>query len=255
MNKKEIFAHFSSIIDDMLEESLFFSTYFQRPYSAENMYGSIDDPALPENISIKFGATRGCIIDDYSDYVVKFDVEEDIYGSACERESELYQRAKDLQLNKYFAECVYLGTYTKTIRFYDYDAIDRNLNWCDYDPIGFEEKFIAHEDDFGEIQNIVISIPLYAYPKAKPFYPIGKLGSSEDNDYAQKAKKISSPLRDENLVVAINFIREYGEEEYQRISSFMYEEDINDLHQANFADVGGHYTVIDYAGYHECYEE
>ena len=57
----------------MLDTSLFFETFWQAPYSSEDFYGSCDDEALPENLNIKFGATRGCIVDDNYDYVVKFD--------------------------------------------------------------------------------------------------------------------------------------------------------------------------------------
>ena len=255
MNKHEVFNHFSSILNDMLDTSLFFDTYFQSPYSANDFYGSIDDESMPDNLCIKFGATRGCIIDDDYDYVVKFDVEGDINGSACEREEGLFAQAERQHLAKYFAECIYLGTFTKTIRFYDYYDIERHMNWCDYNWQEFEEEFMANEDDFGEIHDIVISIPLYAYPKAQPHFFRGVQGSQEENEYVAKARKIVSPMRDSNLAVAVDFVRQYGEEEYQRITDFLCANDINDLHCANFADVDGNYVVIDYAGYHDGYNE
>lgn len=253
MNKREVFKHFSDIFDDMLYHSLFWDTYFQSPYSMENASGSIDDIAFPENLSMKFGATRGCLIDTNYDYVVKFDIEGDANGYACEREEYLYDKAIDAGIEQYFAECVYLGTYTKTIHFYDYCDIERNMNWCDYDWREFEQDFMENEDYFGEIHNITISIPLYAYPKARPHYFMGVVGSQDENEYICKAQKIVSPMRDSNLAVAVDFIRQYGEEAYQRVTDFLYENDINDLHCANFADIDGHYVAIDYAGYHDCY--
>ena len=253
MNKNEVFAHFSSILNDMLDTSLFFETFWQAPYSSEDFYGSYDDEALPENLNIKFGATRGCIVDDNYDYVVKFDVETDALGYACEREEYLYKQASRENLNQYFAECVYLGTYTKIIRFYDYYEISRHINWYGYDWREFEQKFMAHEDDFGDIYDIVISIPLYAYPKAQPHRPMGIAGTYDDNEYISKAQKIYSPMRNENLIVAVDFIRQYGEEEYHRITDFLLRENVNDLHQSNLGDIDGHYILLDYSGYHDGY--
>lgn len=253
MNKNEVFAHFSSILNDMLDTSLFFETFWQAPYSSEDFYGSYDDEALPENLNIKFGATRGCIIDDNYDYVVKFDVESDALGYACEREEYLYNEASRENLNQYFAECVYLGTYTKVIRFYDYYEISRHMNWYGYNWQEFEQNFMDNEDYFGEIHDITISIPLYAYPKARPHYFMGVAGSQDENEYISKAQKIVSPMRDSNLAVAVDFIRQYGEEAYQLVTDFLYANDINDLHCANFADIDGHYVAIDYAGYHDGY--
>ena len=48
----------------MLDNSLYFDVFFQQPVSADDISGSIDDIALPENLNIYFGAKRGCIVDD-----------------------------------------------------------------------------------------------------------------------------------------------------------------------------------------------
>lgn len=253
MNKKEIFAHFSSILDDMLYDSLFFKTFWQAPSDEEDMCGSIDDRALPENISINFGATRGCIIDDDYNYVVKFDTNSDLNGPACEREEYLYKAARDNNLEQYFAECIYLGTYVKNILFYDYNKIERYVRWYGYDWREFEKNFMLNEDKFGDLHNITITIPLYAYPKARQHYY--REGTKED---ITRAKSITSPMRDSNLAVAIDFVRYYGVEEYQRISNFMYDEDINDLHLANCGEINGHFCIIDYSGYYDpfsCYDQ
>lgn len=249
MNKHEVFAHFSDIIDNMLHYSLFFCTYFQNPYPAENIYGAIDDLAVPENIAIKFGATRGCIVDEDYDYVVKFDVEEDKYGWACEREEKIYHAAVIEGVSNYFAECVYLGTYHKVIPFYSYSEIERKMDWYDYDGESFDNTFMQIEDELGEIRDIVISIPLYAYPRASRKYHSPSIDTDE---IINKAQKIISPMRDKNLAVAIDFIREYGEDEYQRVSDFMIEQDINDLHTGNFAFINNRYVCLDYSGFHSC---
>ena len=77
MNQEAVFNHFSKIIDNMLDNSLFFETFWQRPYSEDSIEGSVDDAALPANINLFFGASRGCIFDTDYNYVVKFDIEGD----------------------------------------------------------------------------------------------------------------------------------------------------------------------------------
>ena len=60
-------------------------------------------------------------------------------------------------------------------------------------------------------------------------------------------------MRNENLIVAVDFIRQYGEEEYHRITDFLLRENVNDLHQNNLGDIDGHYILLDYSGYHDGY--
>lgn len=250
MNKQEIFNHFSVIIDEMLENSLFFDMYFQRPFSFSDMIDGNDYDELPARLLISSGATRTCLIDQDYDWVVKFDVEEDAMGSPCKREVEIYNASKAYALNRYFAEVIYLGTYTRTINFYNFDDIEQNINFFDYDPDFFEQEFTKNEENFGPICPITISIPLYAYRKAEG-YDCGPV------DYATSslAEKIASPLRSRNIAVATAFIREYGMDEYKAFSQFSLEWDINDLHLNNIGEIDGHFAIIDYSGYHSPYYE
>ena len=248
MNKQAVFSHFSKILDDMIENSSFFSYYFQQPHSLDDIYGSYADVALSENLAIKFGATRGCIVDDEYDYVVKFDIDEDgITGSACEREESIYMRAKEEGFAPYFAEVEYIGSFTKTYMFYDAWRIEQKISYCDY--YDFEDDFMQHEDDYGELRPVTVSIPLYAYRRAQPHW-CNNPRYEDNEEYKTMARKINSPMRDRNLAVAIDFVREYGEEVYQALSTFMYEENINDLHGGNVGDIDGHLCFIDYSGYH-----
>lgn len=250
MNKQEIFNHFSVIIDEMLENSLFFDTYFQRPFSFESTIDGSDYDELPANLLISSGATRTCLIDQDYDWVIKFDTEEDAFGSACKRELEIYQAAKAYALDRYFAEAIYLGTYTRTFNFYDICNIERYIEFYDYDPKTFEKEFMENEEKFGFIQPITVSIPLYAYRKAEA-YDCGPVDASN----RALANKVASPLRSRNIAVATAFIREYGMKEYEAFSQFGLEWDINDLHCGNIGEVDGHFAIIDYSGYHSPYYE
>lgn len=251
MNKSAVMSHFSAILDNMLDNSLYFDVFFQQPVSANDISGSIDDIALPENLNIYFGATRGCIVDDNYDYVVKFDVDEDNDGgSCCARECKIYEKAKARNLDRYFVEAEYLGSYTKTIMFYDFNDITRYYDFDYYYCEEFDDDFVRYEDSFGTIHPVTISIPLYAYRKANYYHD----EPGDMSNYVQMAKRITSPMRDKNLGVAVSFVRNYGEEAYEVLTDFMYEEGINDLHGGNIGKVDNRMVFIDFSGYHKGYD-
>lgn len=241
MDKKAIFNHYSDVIDSLLDNSMWMETWFQRPYFLSKHIDGEDYDELPDNIHIHDGATRACIIDDEYDWVIKFDI--DNGESACKREHEIFHAAKAYALDKYFCEMDYIGTYTKQIVFYDIDDIEEHCEWYGYDPIEFDEEIMRHEEEM-DIHSIMISIPLYAYKRAN-YYDYEKL----DESLISSAQKIYSPLREENIAVATAFIQEYGFEEYEAISQFALENDINDIHIGNVGEINGHLVIIDYAGY------
>lgn len=254
MNKNDIFAHFSHLIDDMLDNSLFFPTYFQYPTMLDdNIYGNDEDAAVPSNISIHFGVSRGCIVDNDYEYVVKFDLDPDYSVSCCSREEEVYHAAELEGLERYFIKPIYLGIYTRTIQFYDAADIGRHFNWYGYDET-FDEDFAKEEDNFGEIHPITICVPLYAYAKVS-----SAMLDPIDNDVYEECASIvshysSSPLRERAEVVAVRFMKDYGEEEFAQLSEFLEAEDVNDLHRGNIGLVNGRLVILDYAGWHDsCY--
>lgn len=255
MNQEAVFNHFSKIIDNMLDNSLFFETFWQRPWSEETIEGSIDDPAVPENINLYFGASRGCIYDENYNYVVKFDIEGDYYNdSLCDREIIIYRAAKAQNLDAYFTEPIFLGIYHKVINFYHINTIEQYLDWYDYDPKKFDEDFAKVEDNFGEIVPITIEIPLYAYPRADR-YTYSNLTEEEDKIYETQANSINSPLKKRHLQIAMEFIFRYGMDQYRKISDFMDEYHINDLHYGNIGELNGNLVCIDFAGYYDnCYD-
>lgn len=255
MNKEKVFQHFSEILDNMLDNSLFFETYWQAPYSMDSISGSIDDNAISENIHLNFGISRGCIIDDDFDYVVKFDIESDNFGdSLCNREIDIYNAARANHLDTYFTAPTYLGTYCKIINFYDIKKIEYYMNWVDYDPQQFDEDFAKEEDNFGDIIPITINIPLYAYPKANKYsYTIFQ--DNEVEEYKKKAKSVNSPLKGRHLQIAMEFIFRYGMEQYEKLSDFMREYHINDIHYGNIGEMNGNFVCFDFAGYHSEYDD
>lgn len=252
MDKRAVFNHYSHMLDTMLETNLFWNYYFQDPFCLDE--DNIENLCFDFDWALHCGATRVCLEDKAYDTVVKIDLAN---FNACEAEVGTYDVACELGLEKYFTEPIFLGTYVKTIKFYDMEPIERALNYeVDYDR--FENDFMENEEYFGELHDIVISLPLYAYPRAtvhnyNPIY--NKLSESQISEYEAAAKRHYSPLKERNLAIAIEFVKQYGEEEYERLSDFLASENVNDLHANNFGDIEGHFVIIDFAGYHNDYEE
>ena len=254
MNKQNVFEHFSRVIDNMIDNSLFFPTYFQYPTMLDNnILGNDSDDAVPNNISIRFGVSRGCIVDDDYDYVVKFDLDPDCAVSCCNREVEIYKAAKNEGLEQYFIEPTYLGTYTRTIQFYDAEDIGRHFNWYDYDE-SFDDDFAKEEDNFGTIHPVTICVPLYAYAKVS-FTMSPPIEQDVYEKYASMVSNYSdSPLKERAEVVAVRFMKDYGEEKFVQLSDFLEAEDVNDIHRGNIGLINNHWVILDYAGWHDsCY--
>ena len=245
MNKKEIFNHYSEILDTMLENSIWFDAFFQNPSDFDDSLMPKED--IPCGITVASGATRTCIIDSDCDWVVKFDINDDDYGEACQRELNIYRDAREKHLDRYFTEVQYVGTYTRYINFYDIADLERWTNVYCQDKDEFIADLTRHEEDM-EVQQILISLPLYAYRRATGY----NFTTTVTAPMREQIKRVGSPLRSRNIVIAAEFIARYGFSEYVKFSRFGLEWEINDVHMGNIGDVNGDMVLIDFAGFHDC---
>jgi hypothetical protein len=55
-------------------------------------------------------------------------------------------------------------------------------------------------------------------------------------------------LKEFNLAIAAAFIADYGTEDYNRLTDFLYDWDINDIHLGNVGEINNRIVIIDYAG-------
>lgn len=243
IDKNAIFSHFKSILDDMIAHSVWFKTYIQNPCYVDVVCGD-NGYNFPSNISICTGATRACIVDDSYDWVVKFDINEDRRGGACEREMLSYARACNHKLSQYFAEVEYIGNYYAEYKFFDGYDVEDYIEIENY--YNFKKNFYLNSHRFGTLRTIVVNIPLYAYRKIEFQTGYGQPVSKEEMKIINRYK---SPLSERNYCAAAKFLRQYGIDEYQNLSNFLIEEDINDLHSQNAGFFNGNFIIIDYAGY------
>ena len=230
---KDAFKYFNDVMDKLLDRSPVLRTYFQHPYSFTDYIEYYD-------VTVFFGATRGCLYTYDYDYVAKFDVEEDyLGGSCCEREVKAYNAAVRYGLDKCFTSATYLGTYQREVEAYSFEDMGDCCEECD-------EVFLRIAQERGlEMQNYVISIPLYGYEKASEA-DISFPKTEADREYLASSK---SPLTQRDIEVAATFLEFYGKEMYEALTQFCIDYEINDLHNGNIGSVDGRPVIIDYSGY------
>lgn len=234
MDKQAIFQHFTSILNDALASNMCLRSYFMNPYSLE------DSIECGNGVEIASGVTRGAIIDDNYDWVVKFELNEDHADGLCDKEVEVWEAAKEQNLEDCFAEVAYIGTYEVTMDAYQ--------TWGEYwecDEDEFLEMMAKYEY---KIAPTTISIPLWAARKAKCGSITGNEPTPEEKT---RMRTHESPLAKTSELVGVIFLRECGQETYDKLTQFCVEHRINDLHRGNVGIIDGKTVFIDYAGYHE----
>lgn len=242
MDKKAVFAHYSDVINNLIDTNSYWKVFFQNPYALDdNILGHVEDD-IPNNIDICGGASRICIIDHDYDYVVKFDYSEDRHGSVCEREEEIYRAAANQGLATYFSEVEYIGEFTRTINFFPFYKVEQVTDWFSYDVEAIEDG-IERLDPEAK-RNITIHLNLYAYRRAsKPHF------ADATQEEKETIASVHSPLSYKNRAVAETFMYYYGADEYCRFSNFLELENVNDLHCGNVGEIDGNFCLIDYGGY------
>lgn len=243
MNRKEIFNHFSILLNDMIDNSSFLKYYFQEPF-----YLRDGEKSFEETCNIYSGATRGCLVDKNFSYVVKFnlmDEESGLFYTSCQKEQCIYSAAEKENLQDSLLKPVFIGNFRKTFEFYNFTDINDFL----YDE-GEEDLVNCYFDDFEKFEGlpleiINIEIPLYAYPRAERI---------DANFYGSKdscitAKNSVGPLSEYADTVGAKIIDDYGEDYFFALQDFLESFEVNDLHSGNIMRLNEKVVISDYAGY------
>ena len=251
---EKIFKHYSHILDELIDNYNFFSYYFQEPYSVyEDILEEYESGTFKDwSLDIHFGASRGCLVDKTYDYVVKFDFPAEIERASCDAEMGIYSAAARMNLEKYFAKPIFLGTYTKKIYFYSAEDINYNMNIDGYDEEKFSDDLQNAVDNWDlEREEIIIEVPLFAYPRAER-YDFGHHSNEEVSSFRATHSDVS-PLLERSTSVGIAFVKEYGEEAFEKLSEFLLDHKVNDLHSGNIMSYQNHLILTDYCGFHDSY--
>lgn len=249
MRNEEPFEYWSKVLDKLFYNPYsYWAAYFQYPFSRDSDYNNY----VTKEVKLACGASRGTLISDNCDWVVKFPLTFECSNGIdyCEKEIQIYNEAKNWGLADYFAEVHFLGTYKKKIEFWNSWEIERYFNLF-YEENEWEQKLheLIKEKKLRKRHTIYIEIPLYAYRKAKK-YSAAKMWqlSREDEKFA---KSSNSPLAKSSLGVAVAFRDWYGLNVFEELSEFARTFNINDLHSGNIGIIEDRLTFIDYAGFFE----
>ena len=234
MDNEEIFRHYSAILDNLLRED-YWRYYFQYPFRRE--YGDwLDDDC---SLMITNGYSRGCIIDNNCEWVVKFNLPHSYQGNACDCEVSFYKDAKKNCLANCFVECNFIGVYRKKIHYFRADdlyALYPSLDYCEW---------IDEAATKFNMEDIVIEVPLYAYRRAEE----SSIPWSLNKEDCVLGDSIHSPIAEAHVEVAVALWKNWGEQVFNRFDAFCRTHGIDDLHSGNIGEIDGHLVVLDYAGY------
>jgi len=156
------------------------------------------------------GASRGVIIFYDYDYVVKFDFREEQDQGYSQREVNLYQTAKEHNMQEFFAPAYHVGTF-HYLDLYVMAKADINEDLicsCVYDSHHYEDN----------IDKIPEEVSLYM------------------------------SLDDIKAITNV-FAEFYSIEVVNKLLAFCEKFNIFDIHDANMGLIGGNPVLIDYAGY------
>ena len=159
---------------------------------------------------LRSGASRGVVIFDNYDYVVKFDFEEEAENGYNLREANIYNIAKKNSMSKFFAKSFHAGTF---------HGLD----------IYLMEKANVDED---AISSCVWNSRMY----------------DENMDKVPDEVGLAMSLDDVKTVV--NFFGEFYQIDWvMRLLTFCEEYDIFDIHENNVGFINNMPVLIDYAGF------
>ena len=174
-------------------------------------------PEIMKDIRFCDGVSKICIVFTKQDVVIKWSV----YGNEAEREVEMYERAKAVNLDKFFPKTEIL---------------------CEHNGVVFvrQEKI-----DFScrEINNNTANKFKRISKTATP-----KIINKMDKQF-KKADHGAGYRRDLDTMWAKMAIVLYGKKACKALSDFVQENGINDLHQSNLGYKNGKPIILDFSGY------
>lgn len=250
MRKDLVFKHYCNMIDNLIDTDEMFPFLFQNPRDFCEEFYNENYCFMPHNVSLTFGATRFCIVDENYPFVVKVeysDHEESFDTGFCEREIFFYEKAREENFDRYFTEVQFLGYYRRMVLAYKLETV---LNYYNEDGLYEDEKFrkalSAMEEDNVEKEMVEIALPLYGYERADTFCT-RSLNRREEDYY--RTLSPSSPLSERDTSIAARFIEDYGEEEFFDFSEFLERYEIGDIHGGNVGVINDRIVIFDYASF------
>lgn len=167
-----------------------------------------------EDIEVCEGATKICLVPYDGDFVFKINIIDNDGIDYCEYEANNYQEAVRAGKGKYFLETKYFKTLNECgicFAIYIQSKIEEISSVIDQDELADDEL----------VEELLAKSSWYDSPAAEDMSPTW----------------------------ANNFIKEYGETEFNELLDFCDQCHINDLHSGNIGYVGGRPVIFDYAGY------
>lgn len=189
-------------------------------------------------ITIKGGASRIVIIPKNGDYVYKVNCS-DVQSDYCEMEKNIYDSAAQVGLSFAFAATERVDSIPFNFSFPFVDILLEMAN--DMNGLSVTEAVENFDDEWDEYEGTLDFYRAIKIPE--PF----SCSSTEVSEFVQTSGR-KSPLA-ERLVIAERFYQDYGAILYQKVSFFLEEHEVDDLHGGNVGILNNKLVLLDYCGY------
>lgn len=111
-----------------------------------------------------------------------------------------------------------------------------------------KSKYFLETRYFKTLNEFGVCFAIYIQPKIEEISSL--IDSDDDEESLAKSSWYDSPAAEDMSPAWVNnFIKEYGETEFNELLDFCDQCHINDLHSGNIGYVGGRPVIFDYAGY------
>lgn len=189
---------------------------------------SHEEDCLNYGVDIDCGCTRIVFfpVNEYPDFVVKFDINQDHSSSPdfCGTEEQLYRKALAANVSRFFAETIYGG---------EWEGITYYLQeYAPNDSEKLRESVIqGYIDDGTDVQK-------YAED-------IGRDNLSNDEIWSYYSEMVDDMNSEEKVIDVLGYDGE--------LLSFLSENQIDDLHFGNYGESERGWIIIDFCGFEAAY--
>lgn len=135
------------------------------------------------------------------------------------------------------------------------NIVDDFTDYCENEAANYtaavnagKGKYFLETRYFKTLNEFGVCFAIYIQPKIEEISSL--IDNDDDEESFVKSSWYDSPAaEDMSPTWANNFIKEYGETEFNGLLDFCDQCHINDLHSGNIGYVGGRPVIFDYAGY------
>lgn len=246
MTKEQAFEALKNIITCLKTE--YFAEFEGEERLRADLSRAMHENNFPTHWGLEAGASKAVILLPNTDYVIKIPFNSEVYGldhewDEDEDEDDENQTPEEPTYDMYCCA----DSLIATERDWDYCEAEMNLYQAAVEDS--VDMYFAAEGLLGYIDNY----PIYWQQRCIPFSSLDKDSGEVSELRSEQSRKKCRELGVScfNSLWIADFIDAYGEDELQRLDSFLRTWGIDDLRSCNIGYISGLPIIFDYSGFNE----